>query len=140
MKQFVFLPHTSEAGFEAFGKDLNEVFVNSGIAMINLMTDSKKIKSKSSKRVAKRAKDVKGLLYDFLDELLFLLETKGFLVGKIENMVVDGDKEGLQLHCILFGDNYKNYEVETHIKAPTYYDMVVEKFKGGYKSRVFVDI
>lgn len=140
MKQFEFLPHTSEAGFEAFGKDLNEVFANSGIAMVSLMTDHKKIKTKSSKKLVKRAKDIESLLYDFLEEILFLLETKNFIVGKIENMIIKGDKNGLQLHCTVLGDNYKNYEFNLHVKSPTYHNMAVEKVKRRYKSRVFVDV
>ena len=140
MKNFVYLSHTADAGFEAFGKNLNETFVNSGVAMLNMLTHVSKIKPKKVQKFKKVATNLESLLYDFLDEIIFLLETKNFIVGKIQKLSISEENSKFTLTCEFLGDNYKNYEMFTHIKAPTYHKMLISKTKSGYKIRVFVDV
>ena len=40
----------------------------------------------------------------------------------------------------IVGDDYKNYELKSDIKAVTYNDMEIKKTKKGYEATVVVDI
>ena len=135
--KFKYLKHTADAKFVAFGKDIDEVFVNSAFAMFNILGETKKVKTKKKKKIKIKSRSYESLLYDFLEELIFLLDTENFFLGKVENLKIGED---FSLSATVFGDNIKNYEVNSDIKAVTYSDMKIEKTKKGYEATVVVDI
>ena len=79
--KYIYLDHTADIKFQAFGKSLNEVFSNSAYAMINILCEEK-VKEKITKKIKVKGIDKKALLYSFLEEILFLLNTKQFLSSK----------------------------------------------------------
>ena len=91
MDKFIFLEHTADVKFKAFGKSLEEVFENSALAMINSQYKGK-VKSVKSKKVNAKGKDVESLMYNFLEEILILLE-EGFIVSKIKVKIKKKPKE-----------------------------------------------
>jgi len=81
-KKFVFLEHTADIKFRAFGKTLNEVFENSALATLSVIySGKKKIKQAEIKKVKIKGNDLKSLLYNFLDEIIFYLMLKDLLLG-----------------------------------------------------------
>ena len=80
--KFKFLEHTADVKFQAFGKNLEEVFENSGLALISSQYKGK-IKALKKKKIKVKGKDNESLLYNFLEEILILLEG-GFLTSKIK--------------------------------------------------------
>jgi len=133
--KYKFLSHTADIKFQGFGKTLNEVFENSGLAMIHVFYEGK-IKSPKIKKIKVKGKDLESLMYNFLEELLFLIET-GFLPGKI-NVKIDKDKKILSAE--LAGDHIKNYKVRPDVKAITYNDMFVKKIKNKFVAQVVLDV
>ena len=85
-----------------------------------------------------KAKDLESLLFDFLNELLFLLETKRFFLHIVKEIKVDVKR--FELNAIVVGDDLRNYELKSQIKAITYSDMSIKKTKKGYEATVVVDI
>ena len=81
MRKFKFLEHTADIKFQAYGKDIEEAFENSALAMFNSMYNSK-IKDKEKFKIIVQGKDFESLLYNFLEELLFLLDSKNFSYQK----------------------------------------------------------
>ena len=79
MVKYRFLEHTADAKFQAYGKDMEEAFSNAALAMFSILTDTKKIKKKIKKGIEARGHDLKSLLYNYLEELLFLIDTENFL-------------------------------------------------------------
>jgi len=135
--KFKFLPHTADIKFQAFGKSLEEVFENASYALINIIC-KEKIKAKEKKKIKIKGRDTESLLYNFLEEFLYLLDVGGFLTAKIENLKITTDSVvrnkkrfyNCELTCELLGDDVKNYEAETHVKAITYNDMFIKKTPG----------
>ena len=81
--KFKFFPHTADVKFQAYGKTLEEVYENSALALINRICDNKvKIKEKISFKV--NGKDLEALMYNFLEEFLYLIDAKHFLASKIK--------------------------------------------------------
>jgi SHS2 domain-containing protein len=126
--KYKFLKHTADAKFKAFGKDIDEVFANSALAMFNILGDTKRVKVTKTKKIKIKAKKYESLLYDFLDELLFLLDTKNFFLHKVKEIKIS---ENFELKATAVGDNYKNYDLKGDIKAITYHDMSIKKTKKG---------
>ena len=141
MKPYIYLSHTADAKFRAFGANLDEAFANAAYAMTDVITDHKKIKAKVKEKISAKSEDEKALLYDFLEKFLILLDTKKFLLSKVNNIKIKKEKKGFSLSAEVSGDNHtENYEIRTAIKAVTYQEMDIKKEKGKVTLQVVVDI
>ena len=134
--RYKFLEHTADAKFQAFGKNLEEAFSNAALAMFSIMIDPSKVKNKIKREFEVIGKDKKSLLYKFLEEILFLLDTEGFVLNKVEKLEIVEDN----LKAVLVGDNIEGYELSGDIKAVTYNDMVIEEKDKAYMVQVVVDL
>ncbi len=134
--RFKFLEHTADIKFQAFGKSLDEAFENSALAMFSSMYKGK-VASKIKKRIKVRGRDKESLLYNFLEELLFLLDTEGFFLSSVKVKI---DEEKLELEAELQGDKAKNYPVNLDVKAVTYNQMQVKREKNKYICQVVLDV
>lgn len=120
--RFRFLEHTADVKFQAYGKSLEEAFENSALAMFSSMYDGK-VSSKLKKKIKVKGKDYESLLYNFLEELLFLLDSKNFFVSKVKVQKI----KNLNLTANLAGDDVKNYKTNLDVKAITYNSMFVRQ-------------
>ncbi len=134
MVKFVFLEHTADIKFQAFGKSLDEVFENAALAMIASQYKGK-IKKKIKKKIKINGKDLESLLYNFLEEILFLIDTKGFLMAKCKVKI-----RGSELTAELIGDDIRNYKITIDAKAITYNEMFVRKEENKWICQVVVDV
>ena len=68
MKKFKYLENVAIAdiAFEAYGKNLNEVFENCAYAFFDITCNIKTVKQKIKKEIKLNIKDGKDLLYHFL--------------------------------------------------------------------------
>jgi len=139
-KEFEFLEHTADVKFRAYGKTLDVAFSNAAKATTQVMTDIKKIKPKIQREIFIRSKTKEALLYDFLEELIYLVDTEGFLLCKINSLTITKEKKDYILSAQIKGDNSKNYDVHTYIKAVTYNDMKIEEHKNKIILQVVHDI
>lgn len=133
--KFEMLEHTADVKFKIYGKNLNEVFENSALAVSDFLTRGKKIKSSKVKKIKIKEEDLESLLYKFLDELVYLLDAKGFVVSKAKVRI-----KGLELNAEIFGDDAKKYEGLDHFKAATYAEMYVRKKKDGFEAQFVLDV
>ncbi|MBI5797394.1 archease [Candidatus Woesearchaeota archaeon] len=140
MKAYEFLPHTADVKFRAYGKSLEEAFQNAALATFAIMTDIKKVKAKTKKRVSVKAKSKETLLYDFIQELLFFVDTEGFLLHSVEELTIQKKKDGYHLHSVLVGDSGEQYEIVTQIKSATYNDMFIKEEKNAVTIQMVLDI
>ena len=135
MKKFDVLEHTSEMKFRSYGKSLNVVFEKVVLAFSNLVMRVQKVKSIKSRKIKITGKDNESLLYDFIDELIYLFDAKCFIVSKAKVKVRKGVLEGA-----LFGDSASNYSGLDHIKSATYAEMYVKKKNGNWEAQFVVDV
>ncbi len=137
MKKFKFLEHTADIKFQAYGKNLEEVFENSALALKEILVEDKKVKKKIKKDVSVKGKDYESLLYNFLEEFLVLFDSEGFVFSEIKKISIQKD---LKLKAEVVGDDGKNYQINEHIKAITYNEMFVKKENSKWMSQVVVDV
>ena len=137
---YEYLDHTADLKIRAYGKTLEEAFVNVALGAFNFMTDTSKIKKQEEHKISMKAKRIESFLYDFMEELLFLLDTKGFLISGFKNVKIKQEKDNFSLQCVALGDNYKNYAVKGDIKAVTYSEMSISKEEDRFVVQVVFDI
>lgn len=137
--KFKFLEHTADVKFQAFGKNLEESFGNAALAMFNSMYKGK-IKSVKSKKIKVNGKDLENLLYNFLEELLILIDSEGFFLSSVKSLKISDKKETFELVAEVVGDKAANYEISLDVKAITYNEMQIKKEKGKYVVQVVLDV
>jgi len=138
-KRFEFLPHTADVKFRAYGKTLEEAFSNAALALTAVMTEDK-IASKIKKKITVQAAKKESLLYDFLESLLYLADTEGFLLGKVMSLRIQKKGKEYFLRAEVAGDGAEGYDVKTQIKAATYNDMFIKEEKTKVTLQVVLDI
>jgi len=138
MKNIKFLPHTADVKYEAYGKTLNEAFENAAIAVHQVITQDK-VKAKIKKQIKLKSKNKRALLYDFIEEIVILMDTSGLLISKAK-VSIEGEENNYKLEAELQGDLYKNYECHGAVKSMTYSDMQIEELKGKVKITIVLDI
>ncbi|MEK6884691.1 MAG: archease [Nanoarchaeota archaeon] len=138
MKKFIFLPHTADVKFQAYGKTLEESFKNSALATAKAMFKGK-VKEKKRKKIKAKGNDFENLLYNFLDEIVYLFDAENFLLSQVKKMKIN-NKQGFKLEAELIGDNSENYDINEHVKSVTYHDMFVKKEKNKYVVQVVLDV
>jgi len=140
MAKFKFLEHTADAKFQAFGKTMEEAFSNAALAMFSIITDIKKIKKALKNEIKAEGSDLKSLLYNFLEELLFLIDTENFLLSSIKEISIKEINKKFKLNAVAVGDKANNYETHGDIKAVTYNEMRIEENKDKVMVQVVLDL
>ena len=79
-------------------------------------------------------------LYDFLESLIILIDTEGFMLGIVKELKITSSSKGFSLMATLLGDNADSYDVHTYIKAVTYSDMFIKEEKNLVTVQVVHDI
>jgi SHS2 domain-containing protein len=136
---FKFLEHTADIKFQAFGTSMEKAFENSALAIFNSMS-SEKIKPVIKKEIEVKGNDLENLLYNFLEELLFLLDSKNFFVSKTKIKISLNKSKKWVLKAKIFGDNAKKYETKIDVKAVTYNEMFVKKIGKNWVCQVVLDV
>ena len=140
MKKFEFFDVTADVGFHSYGKTLGEAFENSALAMFEVMTDTRKIEPTIVKEIEIESEDSLALLYDWLDELIFLHDSE-YLVFNTFNIEIQKINEDLyHLKGTARGEvfNPEKHESREDVKAVTYHLMDIKE-KNGFTVRVILD-
>jgi SHS2 domain-containing protein len=126
-ERYRYLDHTADIKFEAYGKTYEEVFMNAGYAFENVIIDTDLVEKKIIKKINLSSQDIMSLLYDFLEQLIILIEVEHFVLSEISKVEID--RENNALFVKLVGDEIieDKYSFKTEVKAVTYNDMKIEK-------------
>ena len=125
MKKFDVLEHTADGKFRAYGKNLEEQFGNSVLAMFSFMFNLDNVKAKIKKKIHLKGKDEKALLYNWLEEFLALLDIDAFIPSKIEEIRIKKTPDGFEINAIILGDSVGDHDHIGSVKAMTYAEMEI---------------
>ena len=121
------LEHATDAIIEVTANNLKEAFQIAGISVIDTILDSSKVDENDSRKLVVKGKDLKYLLYNWLEEIIILTITDGF-AGK--RIVIDILKnKNYEIHAEIFGEmiNLKKHEFKVEIKSPTFHEMEIKE-------------
>jgi SHS2 domain-containing protein len=134
-----YIEHPSDVGFEVYGGTLEELFANAAIAMYSFMTDIDEIEEEEEERVIEvKAEDFYSLMFDWLDELIFLFESES-LIMKNFDIHVDVVNFSIMGRCKGGKFNPSKHESGIIIKAVTYNMMQIKKNEE-WRARVVLDV
>ena len=136
---YKFLDHATDAIIEVTAKDLKEAFSVTADAAINLTLDQDKVEEKDQKEFSAQGKDLRYLLFSWLEEITFVLITEGFAVKRIEFDIQEND--GYAINAKAFGEplDFAKHNFKVEIKAPTFYDMEI-RTNGEVYMRFLLDL
>lgn len=138
--KYRFIPHTADIKFQSFGKKLEEAFENAGYALVETITKGLKVKEKIKKTIKAEDKDKEALLYNFLEEFLFLLDTEDFLLSKVNKISIKTDNNRYKLIAEVIGDKAFDYKITNNVKAITYNEIFVKQEKNKWACQVVIDV
>ena len=129
---YKFLDHATDAIIEVTAKDLKEAFLTTANAVINLTLDQNKVREKDQKKFSAQGKDLRYLLFSWLEEIPFILITEGFAISRIEFDIIQN--EDYKINAVAYGEplDFKKHNFKVEIKAPTFYDMEIRQEDGVY--------
>ena len=136
---YKFLDHSTDAIIEINAKNLKEAFSVAADAVINLTLDQDKVEEKESREFVSHGKDLHYLLFSWLEEIPFILITVGFAIKRIEFTIEKND--AYKITAKAFGEtlDLKKHNFKVEIKAPTFYDMVIDN-KDGFYMKFLLDL
>ena len=135
---YSFEEHTADVKFTAEGKTLEETFIEATKALNETIYGKIRILEQRSIKVEIEGTDLENLLYKFLEEILFLLDSENFVVGSVKDLEIYSETK--KLTATLWGDNAENYAFTNDVKAVTYNDMKIELQDGKWKIKVVLDV
>ena len=137
---YKFLDHATDAIIEVNAKNLKEAFAVAADAEINLTLDQDKVEEKDKISFSAKGKDLRYLLYSWLEEIPFILITEGFAIKRIEFDIEE--KDGFRINAIAYGEilDVEKHNFKVEIKAPTFYDMEIRENKGNFYMRFLLDL
>ncbi|MBS7287413.1 MAG: archease [Candidatus Freyarchaeota archaeon] len=143
MGGFRFLEHTADVKIEAEGETLEKAFEEAAKALYELMTDTSKIEPKVERKIEIEGKDLESLLYNWLEEFIYLTDSEGLVFSEINVKAIR--KEGDDLYKLVATANGEKFNPRKHVsktdvKAATYHEMEIDVKKNKVRLVFVLDI
>jgi SHS2 domain-containing protein len=137
--KYEYLYHIADAKFKAYGSTLKEAYENAARAMFNVMIDTSGLGVHESRDIEVESPDIKGLLVDWLSELLYLFEVDEIIFSEFKIISIEKTNDGFSLKGKASGEpiDLSRHNFDTQVKAVTFHDLQVESDKTG---RVYVQV
>lgn len=121
------LEHMTDAFIEVTGNSLDEAFENAGIAVVDTIVDIRTVENKEEKKIEINANELKSLLYNWLEEIIILTITDGFVVRTFKVKITKNDKYFLSAKISGEEIDFEKHHFKLEIKAPTYHLMEIKE-------------
>lgn len=141
MKEFEILEHTADIGIAAYGKNKREVFINAAKGMFEIIAgENKTLKENFCDKIKLEADNLEGLLFAWLNELLYIGETRlvilnKFQIKQLSDFQIEAEVGGAKI-------NPPSVKIEKEIKAVTYHrlEIIKDEKNGLWRAQVIFDI
>ena len=119
------LDHTTDAFIEVTASDLSEAFLIAANSVIETTLDRDTVEEKEEMSIKVNGKDLRYLLYNWLEAVIYQLITDGFAIKRIK---LDLQKnEEYEISATTYGEpiDLKKHNFKVEIKAPTFHEMEI---------------
>lgn len=133
------LEHATDAFIEVTASDLKEAFIQAGNSVVETTIDRSSVKENEKKKISVTGKELRYLLFDWLEEVIYQLITEGFAIHRFE-LDIKKNKE-YKLEATAFGEpiDLQKHHFKVEIKAPTFHLMEISEGKE-VKMRFLLDL
>jgi len=132
----------ADVAFEATGKTLRELLESSALAVTNTMVNNlDSVEHKVEKKFTVEGENAEKLLFNFLQELIFLKDAELLLFNRFKLDVIP-KKNKFQLIVKAYGEklDMKKHELLVDVKAVSLHNFKVEETKSGWIASVILDV
>ncbi len=132
MKRFQLIEHTADTGLVACGHSLAEAFANAAYGLFSIITELNRVREVKSRPVAVTAGDVEELLFNWMNELIYVFEVEHLLFKRFD--IPELTEHNLK--ATVWGETYdpSRHQLKLGVKSATYHMLEVD----GEKNRVQV--
>jgi len=123
------LDHATDAFIEVTASSLTEAFKVAGDSVVDTILDNSKIEEKEERNIVVMGKDLNYLLYNWLEDLIYLIITEGFAIKKLD--IILEKNEEYTISAQIFGEDIdiKKHGFKVEIKSPTFHEMDIKQEK-----------
>lgn len=138
---YEFFDHTGDIGVALKGRTLDELFASAAAAFTDSITPLDGIEPRRPEELEVAAPELDLLLVDFLSELLYRFDTRGWLTREAQVEVRERDG-GWELQGTLLGEKHDpdRHPTRILIKAVTYHQLTVTRAAGMWTANIVFDI
>ncbi len=138
--EFVDTEASSDVAFMAYGESLEELFRNAALAVAETTVVRSTVKQKIERTIELDADSSTDLLYDWLEEIVFVKDAEGLLLVDFEPDITENT--GFKLTARAVGDkiDYESQDIRNDIKAVTLHKFRLEKTDNGWEAYVLLDL
>lgn len=162
MKSYRFLEHATDAIIEVRSDTVQNAFLAAADAAADLTIDKNCVDDKESVLFEARGENMHHLLYSWLEEIIFVLITRGFAIRyvTIEAASLPGSMDAdfndlsgtagigndkadiFYIRAKAHGEtiDLRRHGFKVEIKAPTFHDMVISKSDGQVLMKFLLDL
>lgn len=137
MKKYEQIDIAGDAGLILRGDTLENLFRNAAEGMFSLITNTDSIEETEEKDISLKADNNETLLIQWLNELVFLFDTYGF-IGKQYVIDLQDNKINAKVSGGFFDP--ETNESGLLIKAATYHNISLKKVNSHWEATVIFDI
>ena len=125
MKRYRFIEHTADIGLVAYGRTLAEAFGNAAYGMFSIIAELKTVKEVESRQMEITEKDIEGLLFEWLNRLLYYFDVEMLLFKRFDINNLDGN----HLEAMCYGEKYdpSRHHLKIGVKSATYHMLKVDR-------------
>lgn len=136
--QFEVLDISGDVGLKVYGHNLEEVFINGGVGLYNLITNISNINPRNTIDIKVYSESLDELFVGWLNELIFQFDTYGFIGSEIKVETLNENR----IEAWIRGEEFNPdiHEKGLLIKAATYHDLIFEKKDGIWVVEVIFDL
>jgi SHS2 domain-containing protein len=137
-KRWEHFAHESDIGVRGVGKSLKEAFEMAAMALSAVVVDLDQIKPVEAITVACSAQDTDFLLYDWLNAIIFEMDTRRMIFSKFEI----GDIDARSLQAVIKGERVDRdrHKPAVHVKGATLSELRVAEENGSWIAQCIIDV
>ena len=138
MDKFKFIDHTGDLGMVVFGKNSRELFVHAAEGFFYILTNPKKVRSRSTCEISLEATGMEELLVAWLNEFVYLFDTRRLLFSRFQVLALDD----LSMKAVAQGEPYEEgrHPIKRTIKEATYHQLRIREEGGTWEAQVIFDL
>jgi SHS2 domain-containing protein len=125
MDKYELIEHTADIGLKACGKTLSGAFANAALGMFSIIVETGSVIETTSRRVEVTADDIEGLLFDWLNSLLYYFDVEALLFRRFEIT----EFEDTRLVAVCYGETFDSsrHSLKIGVKSATYHQLEVDR-------------
>lgn len=135
------LDHTGDVALRVHASQLDDLFVAAARGLLGILVDRPPDHGEQTSRVTLEADTREGLLVAWLDEILYLVQTRSVVPAVMDAFITetaDGYRIEAELRLVPLDARAHGWHGE--VKATTYHGLVVEERRDGWHADVVFDV